>query len=135
MLLCKISSICQARRKIARRLGAGPILIVKTDITNEIAVWLPVGGDGIGGEAVIRISHGDARHDSLILGDVSDFAHDIRSGYALAIDDGAKATIPGGENDAIAKRAEIEVADRAGIEDPVIGQHQRDRRIELPESP
>ena len=78
-------------RKIARRLGAGPILIVKTDITSEIAVWLPVGGDGIGREAVIRISHGDARHDGLILGDVSDFAHDIRSGYALAIDDGAKA--------------------------------------------
>ena len=52
----------------------------------------------------------------------------------LTIDDGPKAAIPGGENNAVTECAEIEVASRAGVENSVIGQHQRDRRIELPES-
>jgi len=34
----------------------------------------------------------------------------------------------------VAERAEIEVTDRAGIEDAIIGQHQRDRRVELAEA-
>ncbi len=70
----------------------------------------------------------------MILRDVCDLAHDIRSGDPLTIDDGSKAAIPGCENNAVAECAEIEVASRAGVENSVIGQHHRDRRIELPES-
>ena len=46
----------------------------------------------------------------------------------------AETAVPGREHDAVAERAEIEMADRAGIEHAVIGQHQRDRRIELAEA-
>ncbi|MEY9726558.1 hypothetical protein ABIA07_002459 [Bradyrhizobium yuanmingense] len=42
--------------------------------------------------------------------------------------------VPRREHDAVAERAEIEVADRAGIKHAVIGQHQRDRRVELAEA-
>ena len=48
--------------------------------------------------------------------------------------DAAEPAVPGGEHDAVAERAEIEMHDRAGIELAVIGQHQRHRRVELAEA-
>src|SRR6267378_506520 len=62
------------------------ISVAEPHIVHEIAVGLPVGCDGVGGEAVVGISHRDAGHDDLILGNVCDLAHDIRSGYSLAVD-------------------------------------------------
>ena len=56
------------------------VLVAETDIADEIVVCLAVGRDSVGGEAVIGIAHGDARHDDLILRDVCDLSNDIRSG-------------------------------------------------------
>ena len=86
----------------------------KPDITHEIAIGLAIRTNCIGRKAVVGIAHGDAGHDHLVLGDSSDLAHDVRTHDALPVDDAAKPAVPGGEHDAVAERAEIEMAHRAG---------------------
>src|SRR6478752_7974020 len=91
------------------RISFRPASVVEPDIAHEVIVRRTIRADGIGGKIVVGIAHGDAGHNDLVLGNVSDFAHDIRAGDALSVDDAAEAAVPSGEHDAVAKRAEIEM--------------------------
>ena len=59
---------------------------LKTDVVNEVFTLLAISPHRIRRKAVVWITHGDAGHDDLIIGNARHFADDVRTHNALAID-------------------------------------------------
>ena len=61
-------------------------------------------------------------------------AHNGSLHHALTVNNRAEAALPCSETDRIGNGAEVELTDRGRLKNFVIGEHNRDRRIELAET-
>src|SRR5690606_9766362 len=104
--------------------------IVETHEPYRLVHGLAARDDGIGGEDLVRPAHGDAGLDHLVVRDAGFGAYHRRLHDALAVDDAAESPGPRRVDQAVHHAAAVEGRDVAAMDRAVVGDDDRDRRIE-----